>query len=247
MSGTLILLRHGQSNGNAEGVFTGLLDVPLTTTGRAEATRAARLLAAADLIPRHWFCSPMLRARETVRALRDALRIRPPRVELDWRLTERNYGALTGLSKSAVREEFGEAQFLAWRRSVDEAPPPMSAQQRAGIRWQAQAGPDERLGAAESERDVIIRVAELYEERIRPALNPAWPTIVVAHGNSLRALCSVLDLLDEAEVQDLNIPTGQPLVYRIDPEGQPRIRGGRYLDAPAAAAAAAAIAREGGT
>ncbi len=242
MTDTLILVRHGQSQANADGLFTGLLDVPLTDAGRAEATRCAELLNEADLAPAVWFCSPLIRARQTAAILHHLIAEPPESVEYDWRLAERNYGALTGLSKSAVLTEHGRAQYTAWRRSVDVAPPPMTTTQHAAL-----GSADPRLGRTEALRDVIHRVDAAWTERIAPALRAAGSVLVIAHGNSLRALCSVLDRLDDAAVQDLNIPTGHPLVYRLDDTGHPLEPGGRYLDQAAAIAAATTIALEGGT
>ncbi|MGC5168750.1 2,3-bisphosphoglycerate-dependent phosphoglycerate mutase [Luteimicrobium sp. DT211] len=242
MTALLVLLRHGQSQANADGLFTGLLDVPLTEAGRREAARAAHLLSAAQLLPEAWFSSPLLRARQTVQVLGTTVRNPLARVVYDWRLAERNYGALTGQTKAAVLEEHGEARFREWRRSVDIAPPPMTPAQRAAL-----APAPDSLGYTESLSDVISRVDEVWRERIRPAVRQSGSVLVVAHGNSLRALCTVLDHLDQQEVRDLNIPTGHPLVYRLDDDHRPLVRAGSYLDPAAALAAAELIAREGGT
>jgi len=247
MTMTLILVRHGQSVTNAAGVFTGLLDVPLSEEGRFEASRAAEQLNEAKLGAPVWFCSPLLRARQTADALCDGMVIKPDRVTEDWRLAERNYGAFTGLGKAAVLAEYGEERFHAWRRSVDGVPPPMTVKQHhdvmAGLPPEAAA----TLGLTESLRNVIDRVGDAYRERILPALHAAECVLIVAHGNSLRALCSVLDGLTAREVENLDIPTGQPLVYRLGSGSQPLERGGRYLDPLRASEAARAIAREGGT
>lgn len=239
---TLVLVRHGQSQANADGLFTGLLDVPLTDRGRAEAARAARMLNDAGLAPPVWFCSPLSRARETAAILTAELSRPPSRTVWDWRLAERNYGALTGRTKQSVLTEYGQEQFLAWRRSVDVAPPPMSDEQRATL-GDAPAA----LGLTEALRDVVVRVGTVWRDEIEPALRRDGSALVLAHGNSLRALCVVLDSLTHSEVQALNIPTGHPLIYRIADDGQPQVRGGRYLDPITAHAAAARIAQEGGT
>lgn len=241
MADTLILVRHGQSQANADGLFTGLLDVPLTDVGREEAERCAALLNRASLAPPIWFCSPLNRAERTAAIMRQHVKRPPERVVYDWRLSERNYGALTGLSKNAVLTEHGYDRYIAWRRSVDVAPPPMSDAQHADLH------PDPRLGRTEALRTVIRRVDAAWTERIAPTLRAEGSVLVIAHGNSLRALCAVLDRLDDAAVQDLNIPTGHPLVYRVDNHGHPLEPGGRYLDQAAAVTAAATIASEGGT
>ncbi len=242
MTNTLILLRHGQSVANAEGLFTGLLDVPLTDLGRTEAEHSADLLNAAELWPKVWFCSPLLRAQQTAAILQTRLSHTPKRTEIAWRLAERSYGALTGRSKRDVMAEHGPEKFLAWRRSVHVAPPPMSAEQQAALNHVP-----EIRARTESLHNVITRVRELWQKSIAPAVQRSGSVLIVAHGNSLRALCVVLDLLDETEVRDLNIPTGHPLVYRINQDGRPVIRGGQYLEPVAATAAAAKITREGGT
>jgi 2,3-bisphosphoglycerate-dependent phosphoglycerate mutase len=239
-----VLLRHGQSTANAAGLFTGLQDVSLTTAGIIEAAAAARLLNAARLWPDLWLTSPLLRARQTLEVVeRDAQRP-PAEIRDDWRLSERNYGALTGLSKAEVLAEYGPAQFLSWRRSVDDAPPPMTETERDTLPV-AVAHPE--LGFTESLRDVIARVGDCYQELIVPTLLHGGSVLVIAHGNSLRALCAIIDRLDDDETRELNLPTGQPLVYDISADGSPAIRGGRYLDPINAKAGAFAIAHEGGT
>ncbi len=241
MTNTLILLRHGQSVANAKGIFTGLLDVPLTDVGRTEAAHGADLLNDAEMWPKVWFCSPLLRAQQTATILRAKISHAPERTHDDWRLAERSYGALTGRSKREVLAEHGAEKFLAWRRSVHVAPPPMPLEQRAIVNHAPEV-----LSRNESLHDVIARVRDIWEESIAPAVQQRGSALVVAHGNSLRALCVVLDRLDEAEVRDLNIPTGHPLVYRIK-DGRPLTRGGQYLEPVAATSAAAKITREGGT
>ncbi len=252
MSGhTLVLVRHGESTGNADGIFTGLLEVGLTELGRVEAVRAADLLAQAGLYPPVWFSSPMVRTRQTVEILLDTLRSRlpeasPPQLEFDWRLAERNYGALTGRTKTEVREQFGTEQYTTWRRSLSVAPPPMSPEHRAHLARLAGEPAPEWLGMTESLADVVVRVGECFVQRILPTLNQHGSALVLAHGNSLRALCTVLDELDEPAVRALNLPTAQPLVYRIDRDGRP-LGSGSYLDPTTAHAAAALIAQQGGT
>lgn len=238
---TLVLIRHGQSEANAGGLFTGLLDVGLTAAGRTEVARAADLLNAAGLWPAVWFSSPLQRARQTATILQGRLRRPPERIEFDWRLAERNYGALTGRTKASVLAEHGEAQFVAWRRSVDVAPPPLDPLHRSVLG----ATPD-ALGLTESLQDVIDRVSRAWHEELAPALQHS-DLLVIAHGNSLRALIAALDGLNDDEVRALNVPNAHPLVYRFGPDGRPVVRGGHYLDPPAAEAAAERIAREGGT
>jgi 2,3-bisphosphoglycerate-dependent phosphoglycerate mutase len=242
MTGTLILLRHGQSQANADGLFTGLRDAMLTVHGCDEARRAAMLIERAGLHPAAWFCSPLQRALETAKIVKTVLTSPPDHIEVDWRLAERNYGALTGKRKTDILAEYGQEQFLTWRRSVHTAPPPLTHEQ-----FLALGNLPEWLGLTESLADVIARVSTLWRERIEPTLHGGNDVLVIAHGNSLRALCTVLDHLDADAVAALNIPTGHPLVYRFDDDGHPLTRGGLYLDAAAAAIAADTIAREGGT
>lgn len=242
--GTLVLLRHGQSTANAAGLFTGLEDVPLTTAGRVEAAAAARLLDASNLWPNVWVVSPLRRARQTADIMARQASGTSATMRDDWRLSERNYGALTGRSKAEVLAEYGEAQFLSWRRSVDDTPPPMTEATHAMLKL-AEAHPE--LGYTESLRDVIGRVGDCYREQIEPIVRSGGSVLVIAHGNSLRALCAIIDRLDDDEIRELNLPTGQPLVYNIRADGSPALRGGRYLDPSNAEAAAFAIAHEGGT
>ena len=239
---SLILLRHGQSTANAERLFTGVIDAPLTEVGREEAKRAGDMLQKFDLLPRRIVSSTMFRARQTVDLLLEASGGPETIVMFDWRLSERNYGALTGRTKSSVLEEFGPDLFRQWRRSARTAPPPMSAGRAAEL------GVDvARFGLTESLDDVIERVRPTWEQVLRAALRPDDPLLVVAHGNSLRALCAIIDDLDEREIAELNVPTGQPLVYQFAEGPQPLERGGRYLDPETALTASAKIADEGGT
>lgn len=245
---TLILIRHGESLGNAEGIFTGLLDVALTERGREEARGAASLLEEADLIPTLALVSLMDRARCTFDEMLTVLP-RTPEVHYDWRLNERHYGALSGFTKADILAAFGEDQFLEWRRSIDIAPPPHP--DVLPVLKPGTASPFEEfraeLGATESLRDVMERVEPLLHDTVLPALNRSPVVAVIAHGNSLRALCAVIDGLDDAEVRELNLPTGQPLVYHLDDNGVPVVRGGTYLDPDRALAAARIIAAQGGT
>lgn len=245
---SLVVLRHGQSEGNAEGTFTGLLDAPLTPRGREEAARAGQLMTTGDITPDLVITSPMRRARETANIVIDAMRQPPPIIE-DWRLSERHYGALSGLSKEQVLEEYGEEQFLEWRRTLYTPPPPhpdgipvMDASVGHPFGDNAEA-----LGATESLHDVVARVDACYQERIMPALQDLDCVLVVAHGNSLRALCVLLDTLNEDAVRELNLPTGHPLVYELDSEGRSRVAGGAYLDPAGAYIEVERIAQEGYT
>lgn len=245
----LVLVRHGESTGNAEGLFCGVLDVPLTDLGRAEARRAATLLREASIEPDLVITSTLWRSVESARIIVDALPARPRVVAAEWRLNERNYGALTGLSKDTVRAEYGAGAFLEWRRSMDTRPPALSDDAFARLADSSafRDQPDEAMARAESLHDVILRLRPLLEDRILPALVQGETVLVVGHGNSLRALRAVLDDLGDAAVRELNIPTGQPFVYDTGPSGSPISRSGRYLDPARADRAAITLAHEGGT
>lgn len=259
-AGVLIVLRHGESTANAAGLFTGVLDAPLSEQGIREAHAATALLNVAlpsELLPGSGatgspvtlFTSTLARALQTAAIVAAGLTRPLADCHADWRLNERNYGALTGRSKDDVRAEFGEEQFLAWRRSVAEAPPAMDDRLYAEFAATAlfRVLPPEALTRTEALSDVITRVEAFLTEQVDLLLARGETVLVIAHGNSLRALCAVLDGLDDQKIRDLNLPTGQPLVYRFDSRGHPAPLGGRYLDAVTALAAAIMLANEGGT
>lgn len=247
MSGTLLLMRHGESVFNAAEVFTGLLDVGLSTHGEEQARAAGRLLREEGLLPERIWTSPMRRSALTTVLVREELGIEDVPVTSTWRLAERDYGSLTGVPKVEARERYGPDGYITVRRTLDGSPGPAAAEHVAT--WTERPYREEgsglpEPGAGETLRDVIARVGPLWPE-LRAVIAAGSTALVVAHGNSLRALCAVLDDLTPEEMQDLNIPQGQPLVYRwVDGGLEPR--GGRYLD-PAAHLAVARIAREGGT
>ncbi|MFT4296697.1 MAG: 2,3-diphosphoglycerate-dependent phosphoglycerate mutase [Micropruina sp.] len=248
-AGRLVLLRHGESSYNAEGRFTGLLDVPLTERGRAEARHAARLLADADIVPDLIYTSRLTRTRDTAQLVRDTLARPGIPTRAVWQLDERNYGALTGLSKADVLARYGPELFIRWRRTLTGQPPPMDEELIRQLREQpALAGlPARAVTATESLDDVRGRVGGLWHAQLDGELRRGGTVLVIAHGNSIRALCVVLDRLTEPEVIALNIPTGHPLVYDFDHRMHPVPRGGRYLDPDAARAAAKKVADAGGT
>ncbi|MHC5794823.1 2,3-bisphosphoglycerate-dependent phosphoglycerate mutase [Lacisediminihabitans sp. FW035] len=245
---TLVLVRHGQSAANAAGLFTGVIDAPLTALGLVEARLAGLLVQKSAIIPDVVFASEMLRARQTAEVLVECV-TGIGRLLRDWRLNERNYGALTGRSKAEVLAQFGRNQFRAWRRSVDSAPPQMTDDLYVELAATSlfRHLPTAALTRGESLREVSGRVRAFYSERVVPEIESGASVMLVAHGNSLRALCGVLDDLDDGALQELNIPTGQPLVYRFDDDLVPVVAGGEYLDASTAKAAALALAHEGGT
>lgn len=245
MSGHLVLLRHGESVANAAQEFTGRVDVDLTARGEDQARRAARLLEEADLRPDVVLTSPMLRALRTARAVRDELDLVVGLTE-QWRLAERDYGFLTGMPKARAREVLGPERFVSLRRTRHGRPEPLDPDLAAPLDlYEAPTGGLALAGVGESLQDVVERVAPCWYEA-RALVADGAVVLVVAHGNSLRALCAVVDDLTDEEVLHLNLPQAQPLVYALE-DGAPRPRGGRYLDPGTAHAVAAAIAAEGGT
>jgi len=247
MNGRLVLLRHGQSTANAAGIFTGLLDVPLTATGEQQALLAGALLRAHGVIPDLVLTSMLQRSVRTAELVTEAIG-RDIAVESAWQLNERNYGALTGHSKHAAQTTLGEVAFTRIRRSLNGQPPRMPLRQWWALRRSRALRdlPWSAVRRTETLSDVIDRVRPVLTGRIMPALAAGSTVLVVAHGNSLRAVCAVIDGLSEVELAGLNLPTGQPLLYRLEEDCVFRPRGGTYLD-PTALTAAALVAAEGGT
>jgi 2,3-bisphosphoglycerate-dependent phosphoglycerate mutase len=241
---TLVLLRHGESEWNSKGLFTGWVDVGLSETGRLEAAAGGRLLSEAGIQPGVVHTSVLTRAIQTAHlALEAAGHLWLP-VRRSWRLNERHYGALQGKDKAATREQFGDDQFMLWRRSYDVPPPPIAdddpLSQARDPRY-ALLPPDARP-ATECLKDVVVRLLPYWYDAIVPDL-ALGPVLVVAHGNSLRALVKHLDGIGDAEIAELNIPTGIPLVYDLDDSSRPLTH--RYLDPDAAIAAAEAVKNQG--
>ena len=241
----LILLRHGQSEWNEKNLFTGWVDVPLTEKGRAEATRGGELMAENQLLPDVVHTSLLRRAMNTANLSLDAAdRLWIP-VKRSWRLNERHYGALQGKNKAEIREEYGEEQFMTWRRSYDTPPPAIDDSSE----W-SQAG-DPRyadvvdLPRTECLKDVLERFLPYWDEQIVPDLQAGKTVLVAAHGNSLRALVKHLDGISDDDIAGLNIPTGIPLYYELDENFRPVTAGGRYLDPDAAAESIKAVANQG--
>jgi 2,3-bisphosphoglycerate-dependent phosphoglycerate mutase len=244
---TLVLLRHGESAWNAEGLFTGWVDVELSERGTAEAQNAGTLLAESGLRPDVVHTSVLTRAIETANVTLHTAGLAWLPVRRTWRLNERHYGALQGKSKAQTREEFGDEQFMLWRRSYDVPPPPLADDAPL-----SQAGdpryallPDELLPRTECLKDVVGRLLPYWQDVIVPDLAGGKVVLVVAHGNSLRAMVKHLDGINDAEIAELNIPTGIPLVYELDARYRPVVPGGRYLDPEAAAVAAQAVGAQG--
>ena len=247
MTYRLVLLRHGESEWNAKNLFTGWVDVALTDKGRSEATRGGEQLVEAGLLPEVVHTSLQRRAITTAHLALDAADRHWIPVRRSWRLNERHYGALQGKDKKETLEQFGEEQFMTWRRSYDTPPPPLEDDsefsQASDARYAAL--PDELLPRTEALADVLHRMLPYWYDSIVPDLLDGRVVLVTAHGNSLRALVKHLDGLSEEAVVGLNIPTGIPLVYQLDDNLKPTVKGGIYLDPDAAAEAIAAVANQG--
>src|SRR6478672_2028015 len=245
---TLILLRHGQSTWNLENLFTGWVDVGLTELGQAEAVHGGELLAEHGVLPDVVHTSLQIRAIHTADlALRACDRSWIP-VRRSWRLNERHYGALQGKDKRETAEQFGTKQLKLWRRSYDVQPPPldpMKHKKQWGYDARYAALPRDVLPLSECLADVVDRMLPSWYDAIVPDLRAGATVLVAAHGNSLRALVKHLDDMSEEAVVGLNIPTGIPLVYRLDEHLRPVQRGGEYLDPEAAADAIKAVANQG--
>ena len=240
-----MLLRHGESDWNASNQFTGWVDVGLTDKGRAEAVRSGELLAEHDLLPDVLYTSLLRRAISTSHLALDAAdRLWIP-VQRSWRLNERHYGALQGLNKADIKERYGDEQFMVWRRSYDTPPPPIEK----GSEFSQDGDPRYAdIGGGpltECLADVVARFLPYFTDVIVPSLRTGQTVLIVAHGNSLRALVKYLDRMSDDEIVELNIPTGIPLRYDLDSDLRPLVSGGSYLDPEAAAAGAAAVAGQG--
>ena len=241
---TLILLRHGESEWNAKNLFTGWVDVPLSEKGTAEAIRGGKLMKEEGLLPDVVHTSLLRRAINTANLSLDAADRHWIPVKRDWRLNERHYGALQGLDKKQTRDQYGEEQFMRWRRSYDTPPPEIEL----GSQFSQDADPryaGQPIPRSECLKDVLERMLPYWQGEIVPDLQAGKVVLVAAHGNSLRALIKHLDGLDEQTITGLNVPTGIPLWYELDENFAPTIPGGTYLDPEAAKDAVAAVAAQG--
>ncbi len=246
MTYTLVLLRHGESDWNAKNLFTGWVDVPLTDRGRDEAVRGGRQLVEAGILPDVVHTSLLRRAINTSALALDAADRHWIDVKRSWRLNERHYGALQGKDKKQTLETYGQEQFMLWRRSFDTPPPPIADDDefsQAGDPRYADLG--DEMPRTECLKDVITRMLPYWDGPVSADLRAGKTVLVAAHGNSLRGIVKHLDQISDEDIVGLNIPTGMPLVYRLDEELRPLVRGGEYLDPEAAAAAAAAVASQG--
>ena len=246
MTHTLILLRHGESEWNAKNLFTGWVDVALTDKGRDEAVRGGEPLREAGLLPDVVHTSVQRRAINTACLALDAMDRHWIPVRRSWRLNERHYGALQGKDKKQTLAEYGEEQFMLWRRSFDTPPPPLDDDDEYSQVGDPQyAGLGDEMPRTECLKDVIARMLPYWESDITADLRAGKVVLVAAHGNSLRGIVKHLDGISDEDIASLNIPTGMPLIYRLDGDLRPTVPGGEYLDPEAAAAAAAAVANQG--
>ena len=242
---TLVLLRHGESDWNSKNLFTGWVDVDLTAAGEAEGRRGGELLAEHGLPPAVVHTSLLRRAIRTAQLALDAADRHWIPVRRSWRLNERHYGALQGKDKAAVRAEFGDEQFMLWRRSYDVPPPELAA----GDRYSQVGDPRyadllDTVPRTECLADVVSRMMPYFYDAIVPDLRNGT-VLIAAHGNSLRALIKHLDRMSDEAVVNLNVPTGIPLRYELDPVTLMPVGPGQYLDPDAAAAAIDAVANQG--
>jgi 2,3-bisphosphoglycerate-dependent phosphoglycerate mutase len=244
---TLVLLRHGESEWNAKNLFTGWVDVPLSDLGTAEASRGGRLLAEAGVLPDLVHTSVLRRAITTANLALDGCDRHWVPVRRSWRLNERHYGALQGKDKKQTLDEYGEEQFMLWRRSYDTPPPPIADDDEFSQAGDARyAGlPPETRPRTECLRDVVTRMLPYWYDAVVPDLRTGSTVLVTAHGNSLRALVKHLDGISDEAIAGLNIPTGFPLVYILDDGLRPVKVGGEYLDPAGAAAAIEGVKNQG--
>jgi len=242
----LILLRHGESEWNAKNLFTGWVDVRLSQKGEAEAKRGGELLKERGLLPDVVHTSLLRRAIATSQIALDPADRQWIPVHRSWRLNERHYGALQGKDKAQTLAQYGEEQFQLWRRSFDVPPPAIEDNDEF-----SQAG-DPRyadLGSAmpktECLKDVVDRLIPYLVGEITADLDAGKTTLVVAHGNSIRAIVKHIDHISDTDIAAVNIPTGIPLFYEFDEAFEPIKKGGEYLDPEAAKDAIAAVANQG--
>jgi 2,3-bisphosphoglycerate-dependent phosphoglycerate mutase len=242
--GTLILLRHGESEWNAENLFTGWVDVALSAKGQAEAKRGGELLRETGLLPDIVHTSVLRRAIATANIALDVADRHWIPVKRDWRLNERHYGALQGKNKKQTLEEFGEEQFMLWRRSYDTPPPPIEPDAEFSQEGDPRYAGTE-IPRTECLKDVVARMLPYWESAVMPDLRAGKTVLLAAHGNSLRALVKYLDRISDDAIAGLNIPTGIPLRYDLNEQLEPLNPGGTYLDPEEAEKAAAAVANQG--
>jgi 2,3-bisphosphoglycerate-dependent phosphoglycerate mutase len=246
MTYKLVLIRHGQSTWNLENRFTGWTDVDLTEQGRAEATSGGKLLRAEGYTFDIAYTSVLKRAIRTLNIVLAEMDLEWLPVIKAWQLNERHYGALQGLNKAEMAEKYGEAQVKIWRRSYDTPPPPLEPDDERHPRFDRRyaALTAEELPRTESLKETVARLVPYWQKTVAPTVKTGLRVVIAAHGNSIRALVKYLDNVSEADITELNIPTGIPLVYELDDDLGP-IRNYYLGDPEAVARAAAAVAAQG--
>ena len=219
----LVLLRHGESQWNLENRFTGWTNVDLTEKGITEAQSSGQLLKNVGFLFNLIYTSVLKRAIRTMDICLNEMELKEIPTEYNWRLNERHYGALQGLNKVETAKKYGEKQVLIWRRSYDTLPPPLDRDDerhpRFDKRYQNLSPSD--LPTSECLKDTVDRFLPYWHETIAPSIQSGKKVLIVAHGNSLRALIKYLDKISDEEIVELNIPTGVPLVYQLDDELNP--------------------------
>lgn len=241
----LVLVRHGQSTWNLENRFTGWTDVDLTDLGKAEAAEAGKLLSDAGYDFDIAYTSVLKRAIKTLGIIQDVMDRNWLPVVRAWQLNERHYGSLQGLNKAETAEKFGEDQVKVWRRSYDVPPPALELSDERHPKFDRRYASltPEQLPATESLKITLDRVLPYWNTTLAPEIKAGKRLLVVAHGNSIRALVKYLDNISEAEITELNIPTGLPLVYELDKDLKP-IKNYYLGDPEEAAKKAAAVANQ---
>src|SRR5574339_618435 len=241
----LVLVRHGQSTWNLENRFTGWTDVGLTDLGVQEAHEAGKLLREGGYIFDVAYTSVLRRAIQTLWIILQDMNLEWIPVTNAWQLNERHYGSLQGLNKAEMAEKFGEAQVKIWRRSYDVPPPPLELTDERHPKFDRRyaALTPEQLPATESLKITLDRVLPYWNSILAPTIKSGKRVIIAAHGNSIRALVKYLDNISDAEITELNIPTGLPLVYELDEDLKP-IKSYYLGDAEEAAKKAAAVANQ---
>jgi len=243
---TLVLMRHGESQWNLENRFTGWTDVDLTESGRQQAQQAGTLLKEKGYTFDIAFSSVLKRAIRTLWTTLDVMDLMYIPIHNNWRLNERHYGNLQGLNKSETAAKYGDEQVLVWRRAYAIAPEPLTLDDPRHPRFDVRYSrlTPEQLPATECLQDTVTRVLPFWNETIAPSIRAGRRVLIAAHGNSLRALIKHLDKISDNDIVELNIPTGQPLVYTLDENLKPISRA--YLADPVAIASAqAAVAAQG--
>ncbi len=249
MTGQLVLLRHGESQWNRENRFTGWVDVDLSPKGEEEARQAGQLLKAENFLFDQVYTSVLRRAIRTLWLALGEMEQEWLPVAKDWRLNERHYGQLQGLNKAETAQKYGEDQVFIWRRSYDTPPPPLPLEDPGHPRFDRRYSliAPEHLPQSEALKQTKERVMPLWAEKIAPDLRQGKNVLIVAHGNSLRALIKELDQISDEAIADLNVPTGIPLFYQLEAAASGRfgVKAKRYLgDQEAAEKAAQAVANQ---